>query len=232
MKKVVFGIFAHPDDEAFLVSGSFIKWVEEGADLHLICATKGENGENPDKVADLGATRNEEWQKAAQLMGASSQTQLGFPDGKLSNSLFLKIARATQESIAQTLTQYKIPVKIDLVTYENCGVTGHLDHIAMSFITTYVYSQLQQNKSRMPGSLRLLYACACEAISPQADTSFVFMPKGHTHSEIDITEDVSTVLNRKKQVMHAHVSQRQDAEAIIERLGNNLVYEHFNVFKD
>lgn len=231
MKKVIIGIFAHPDDEAFLPSGSFIKWVDEGADLHLICATKGENGQNPDGAADLGAVRQAEWRRAGELMGASSQVQLGFPDGGLSNNLFHKIAAAAQEAIEEILQTYS-SVDLDLVTYENQGITGHLDHVAMSLITTYLYKQLQQDTLPNIHKFRLLYACACEATSPQADTSFVFMPKGHTHSEIDITEDVSPVLERKKQVMHAHVSQRADAEAIISRLGNNLAYEHFNLFKD
>lgn len=228
MKRIVFGIFAHPDDEAFLPSGSLIKWVEGGADLHLICATRGENGENPDNVADLGAVRSKEWKKAGKLLGAKSQTQLGYPDGAISNSVFHELAGKVLQTIENKLKAYNQPVKIDLLTYENCGITGHLDHVAVSFITTYVYTQLKERRK----SSRLLYACACEAVSPEDDTSFVFMPKGHSHSEIDLTEDISPVLERKKLVMRAHASQRKDAEAIITRLGPNLAYEHFNVFKD
>ena len=228
MKKVLFGIFAHPDDEAFLPSGSLIKWTENGTDIHLICATRGENGQNPDDVADLGETRQEEWHKAGQLIGAQSQIQLGYPDGDLNNNLFHEIAGTVMQLIIDTTQDYTESLQIDLLTYENCGITGHLDHIAMSYITTYVYCHL---KTVFP-SLRLLYACACEAVSPSTDTSFVFMPKGHSHEEIDLTEDVSKFLERKKQVMRAHGTQRSDAEAIIARLGKNLAYEHFNFFKD
>lgn len=228
MKKVIFGIFAHPDDEAFLISGSFIKWVNDGADLHLFCATRGENGQNPDNVADLGSVRHKEWLEAGKLLGAVSQTQLTYPDGGISNSLFHEIATAVITLIEDTVRDYDEPLAIDLITYENCGITGHLDHIAMSFITTYVYTQLRPTLN----NLRLLYGCACEAISPKTDTSFVLMPRGHDHSEIDLTENVTEVLDRKKQVMRAHVSQRSDAEAIINRLGVNLAYEHFNIYKE
>lgn len=225
MKRVVFGIFAHPDDEAFLSSGSFLKWTDEGAKLHLICATRGENGQNPDEVADLSTTRLKEWHEAGRLLGASSQTQLDYPDGSLSNRLFHELAKKMVAVINQHADDN---AKIDLVTYENCGITGHLDHIAMSFITTYIYMNLKEKYS----NLRLLYGCACDAISPRNDVSYVFMPKGCSHSDVDITEDVHDVLERKKAVMRAHRSQRKDCEAIIKQLGDNLAYEHFRVFKN
>lgn len=232
MKKILFGIFAHPDDEAFLPSGSFIKWVDQGADLHLICATKGERGTNPDNVADLGAERCKEWEQAGQIMGACSQTQLGFPDGELSNRLFHKIAQAIFDTITAKLERYDETLDIHLVTYENSGITGHLDHIAMSYITTYVFTQLQQEGHKKSATFKLLYVCACKALSPSSDISFVFMPKGHNHEEVDLTEDVTSVLERKKQAMRVHVSQRNDAETMITRLGSNLGHEHFSYFKD
>ena len=228
MKKVLFGIFAHPDDEAFLPSGSLLQWVDNGADLHLICATRGEKGQNPDNVADLGSIRDQEWKHAATLLGARSQTQLGYPDGALSNNMFQELAAKIIKIIEKIVQDHPQPIQVELITYENCGITGHLDHIAMSYITTYAYSVLKPSLKH----IRLLYACACEATSPKHDTSFVFMPKGHTHKEIDLTEDVSRVIERKKAVMRAHVSQRADAEAIISRLGKNLSYEHFNIFKN
>lgn len=226
MKKIVFGIFAHPDDEAFLTAGSFLTWVNEGADLHLICATRGERGQNPDHVVDLGKLREHEWEEAAALLGASSYTQLGYPDGGLQNNLFHEITDRLNAIVTAKLDTYHTPYEVRFVTYENCGITGHLDHIAMSFMTTYSFARL---KDAHP-NIELLYACACEAVSPQSDVSFVFMPKGHDHGHIDVTIDVSDVLERKKQIMRAHHSQRDDAEAIIARLGNNLAYEHFNRF--
>ncbi len=231
MKKVVFGVFAHPDDEAFLPSGTLIRYANDGADLHLICATRGEQGKNPDNVPDLGKLREKEWLKAGKLMGASSQKQLGYPDGALSNNLFTKISEDVYSYISKSLKSYTEPVEIIFVTYDNCGVTGHLDHIAVSFVTTHVYCQLKDSSSKHTfGPLR--YACLCEAGAPTIDTSFVFMPKGQTHDCIDETEDVSDVLEKKKQVMRAHHSQRSDSEMIIKRLGNNLAYEHFCLFTD
>lgn len=231
MKKLIFGIFAHPDDEAFLPSGSFLKWVEHGAELHLICATRGEKGQNPDHMSDLGMTREAEWRAAGKLLGARTQTQLGYKDGELSNHLFHSIANDVSQAIMSILNKHGQSAAIDFVTYEECGITGHLDHIAMSYVTTYVFTKLGPDLDKAHHKSRLLYACACRAISPDADTSFVYMPKGHKHSEIDITEDVTSQLSKKQQVMLAHHSQRRDAKHIIDQLGTNLAYEHFRLLK-
>ena len=36
MKKIIFGIFAHPDDEAFGPSGTLLLETRSGTELHLI----------------------------------------------------------------------------------------------------------------------------------------------------------------------------------------------------
>ena len=44
MKRVIFGIFAHPDDEAFGPSGTLLMETKAGTELHLITLTLGEAG--------------------------------------------------------------------------------------------------------------------------------------------------------------------------------------------
>ena len=60
MKKVLLSVLAHPDDESFGMGGTLAKYAEEGVEVHLICATRGEAGEvDPeyldryDSIADL-----------------------------------------------------------------------------------------------------------------------------------------------------------------------------------
>ena len=38
-------IFAHPDDESFSCGGTLAKAAAAGHNVHLICATRGEEGE-------------------------------------------------------------------------------------------------------------------------------------------------------------------------------------------
>jgi LmbE family N-acetylglucosaminyl deacetylase len=158
-------------------------------------------------------------------------TQLGYQDGELSNNQFQEISDKIFKLVTDTLESCREKTEVIFVTYDNCGVTGHLDHIAMSFIATHVYTKLAKQSSDMLKLVKLRYACLCEAGAPENDDSFVFMPKGQTHSCIDETEDVSEFIELKKKVMYAHNSQRTDAKEIINRLGDNLAYEHFCIFK-
>ena len=64
MKKVIFGIFAHPDDESFGPSGTLLKLRRSGYDLHLIVLTDGEAGVNPDGIENLGEVRLQEWRRS------------------------------------------------------------------------------------------------------------------------------------------------------------------------
>lgn len=71
MSKLVFAIFAHPDDESFGPSGTLLMEAQSGAKVHLISLTAGESGVNPDNQPDLKAIRLNEWNDAGQLIGAS-----------------------------------------------------------------------------------------------------------------------------------------------------------------
>ena len=46
-------IFAHPDDEVFSCGGTLARYADEGHQVSLICATRGEEGEivHPDTVS-------------------------------------------------------------------------------------------------------------------------------------------------------------------------------------
>ena len=47
-------IFAHPDDEVFSCGGTLSRYADEGYQVSLICATRGEEGEivHPDIDSD------------------------------------------------------------------------------------------------------------------------------------------------------------------------------------
>src|SRR5687768_16050514 len=118
MKKLLFGIFAHPDDEAFGPSATLMKWASQGTDVHLLCFTDGQQGMNPDSVPDLGATRATEWQTAGKAMGAASLHRFGYQDGSLNNSLYHKIADKIMAAITKAVTTYSEPVTIDFMSFD------------------------------------------------------------------------------------------------------------------
>ena len=44
-KKVLLSVLAHPDDESFGMGGTLAYYADQGVDVYLICATRGEVGE-------------------------------------------------------------------------------------------------------------------------------------------------------------------------------------------
>lgn len=135
MKKIIFGIFAHPDDEAFGPAGALLMATKSGAELHLITLTSGQNGANPDNAPDLGKRRIDEWNRAADLLGAFSRTHLGFTDGKLGNIVMLQAVEKIDRIVDQIVNSHQIPVEIEFMTLDPNGLTGHIDHIAAGYNT-------------------------------------------------------------------------------------------------
>ncbi|HEV2124916.1 MAG TPA: PIG-L family deacetylase, partial [Chloroflexota bacterium] len=44
MPQRLLAVYAHPDDEAFGTGGTLARYAAEGAEVVLICATRGESG--------------------------------------------------------------------------------------------------------------------------------------------------------------------------------------------
>lgn len=228
MKKILFGIFAHPDDEAFGPSATFLREVVAGAELHLICATAGESGANPDGVADLGATRKKEWQAAAQAMGAVSATMLDFADGSLCNNTYHTLADSIEERIRQACSGDE-PAELCLTTFNTDGLTGHLDHIAVSYITTHVFYRLKAKPPACITIKELAYYCLSKNQAPEARLDyFVYWPAGHDTPYITRQVDVSELVAQKFAIMRLHKSQRADCEAAISQ---GAAFHHTDSFR-
>lgn len=236
MKNVLVGVFAHPDDEAFGPSASLLAASREGTDVHLILVTDGENGNNPDASSDLGAVRLQEWHQSAELIGTSSQFALHYPDGSLSNSVYHLIAQKVLARVQHILAGYTEQVKLTVMTYERGGITGHLDHIAVSYITTYVYCKLRELQLSDVTFGQLKYYCLPSCIAPNPDTHWLYMGCGMADKDCDEIFDYSSLLEEKLAIMRAHHSQRQDMQAILklqESTTNPCRYkDHFCYFKD
>jgi len=226
MKRLVFGIFAHPDDAAFGPSGTLHLAVKNGADVHLVCATRGGGGTNPDNLDDLAAVREAEEKHAAELIGVSSLEFLGYEDGQLCNRTYLEIANKVIEHIRSVTNSYDDSVEITLITFDPNGLTGHIDHITMAQIATYAYLKLRDDYT-----IKLKYFCLDEGASPAANTNWIYMPKGRSQAEIDEQIDASSVKDQKIAIIKAHHSQRHDGETHLAR-GEALFTEHFLFYKD
>lgn len=216
MKKVIFGIFAHPDDEAFGPSGTIFAEVQAGSDVHLITATAGEAGENPDNVPDLGKVRLEEWHAAGQLMGAASMHYLGYPDSHITNTLMIEIGQKVEALVGEILQQYAAEdITVELLTFEPGGISGHIDHIATARAACWVFYRL---KAQDPRLTRLRLFCIPRTLLPQPNTDWLFMDRGFAADAIDEVVDVDAFYEQIIAVIKAHDTQRQDAAMHLQRM--------------
>ena len=213
MKKIIFGIFAHPDDETFGPSATLMKEVDAGAQLHLIMVTDGEAGANPDNAAKLDDVRLSEWQQAASAIGALSTHALHYPDGGLSHNMYHEIGAKIRQIVLDEIGKTPEPAELSFMTFDQNGITGHLDHIAVSYITTQLFCTI---KDELPENIELkelaYYCLSMEQASNKEWTTY-YTPIGRDESYINRVVDVRSLLPRKYEVMDIHHSQRADAQA-------------------
>lgn len=225
-KKLLFGIFAHPDDEAFGPAGTLLLESQSGTEIHLITLTDGSAGANPDGVADLGATRLGEWQAAGELMNVSSAHSLGLTDGTLNNITMQSVNQQIETILRNELKNHAQPVEIELMSFDPNGLTGHIDHIVASRAAHYVFYKLK--REGLPLTRLRLY-CLPRSAAPQPNVDWIYADPGRTPDEIDETVNISPVLNEVRAVIRAHHSQRADGALRLDALDAGMTTDHFIV---
>lgn len=226
MKKVIFGIFAHPDDEAFGPVATLIKEVEDGSELHLVTLTAGQNGPNPDNhVSNLGEVRLNEWRAAGELLGASSMHHFEYIDGRLNNHDHLEIAMKIKELVTNIIGE-RNNIEIEFLSLDLNGYTGHIDHIVATRSACLAFYQLRDDGMPMK---RIRLACLMREKVPTIDTSFVFMEPGRNPEEIDETVDGRHYSEKIHKIMQCHHSQRNDYKTVMANLGDSFGINYFIV---
>lgn len=218
MKSIVC-IFAHPDDEAMGPGGTIAKLAQEN-NVYLLCATKGHAGNNSSSQSQekIFRIRTQELLNSARILGIKNVTFLGFRDGYLANHNYHKLADKIQKKLEE--------IKPDtIITFEPRGISGHLDHIAVSLVTTFIFYKL-------PFIKELLYFCITEKHRKLfGQNYFIYVPPGYKTSEIDLVIDISSVWEKKLSAIQQHKSQQQDVDSILEDLKQLSQEEHFVVLK-
>lgn len=128
--------FAHPDDETMLCGGTLALLAQAGAEVHFLCATRGEGGEAGEPPlcdrAGLGAYRQAELACAVQAL-AGPRAHLDFleyidPTVGPDNTLFPFSDNPPQvaEQLAEALKSSHADV---LISHGSNGEYGHPAHI-------------------------------------------------------------------------------------------------------
>lgn len=214
MKSLV-GIFAHPDDEALGPSGTLALLAKE-YEVYLICATNGDAASgNPDP--ELGKKRQKELESSAKSLGVKKVFFLDYGDGTLCNNLYHDAAVSIEKILA--------PIKPDtIITIEPRGGSGHIDHIFISMVSSFVFEKLLYIQE-------IWYFCFSEKFRSLINHYFIYFPPGYKEAEIDKTVDVTSVWEIKKDAMMQHQSQIKDVLKVIERENKLPKEEYFLVRK-
>jgi len=138
------GVFAHPDDEVFCAGGTMALAAEAGAEIMIVSATRGEQGQIRDSAAatrrTLGAVRERELRAAAAELGVQRVQVLDYPDGTLQHH-----RSSLSAAIADIMRQYDPDT---VITFGADGGYGHPDHVAISELTTAAFRALARDHNR------------------------------------------------------------------------------------
>lgn len=125
--RTLLGVWAHPDDEAFLSAGLMAAHCRRGDRVVVVTATAGEHGTDdpaacpPDRLA---ACRRAELRASLAALGVDELHELGYEDGTCED----QDAGVATARIAGVVDD----VRPDLiVTFGPDGVSGHPDHVAV-----------------------------------------------------------------------------------------------------
>ncbi|TQM38115.1 PIG-L deacetylase family protein [Pseudonocardia cypriaca] len=148
----ILGVWAHPDDEAYLSGGLMALAGDAGSRVVCVTATRGELGTpDPDvwPPQRLAAERTVELARCLEILGVTEHHWLGYRDGECPQV-------DPSEAVAR-LCELIEDVRPDTVlTFGPDGITGHPDHQTISAWTTKAFDRAA------PPDARLLYAALSE----------------------------------------------------------------------
>lgn len=127
-------VLAHPDDESLGNGGTLARYAAEGVKTYLVTATRGEKGWFSDPAeypgaAELGRIREAELRSAAGVLGIEEVSFLDYVDGEFD--------KADPDEVIDKIVSHIRRIRPQVVvTFDQNGLYGHPDHIAICQFTT------------------------------------------------------------------------------------------------
>lgn len=147
-KRVLLAVLAHPDDESFGMGGTLALYAQRGAEVHLICATRGEAGDvEPDYLkgySSIAELREAELRCAAEKLGLKGVYFLNYRDsgmaGSPDNHHPQALAAAPLEQVSADITYQLRQIRPQVVlTFDPIGGYRHPDHIKVHQATVKAF---------------------------------------------------------------------------------------------
>jgi N-acetyl-1-D-myo-inositol-2-amino-2-deoxy-alpha-D-glucopyranoside deacetylase len=150
MTPTLLAVLAHPDDESFGMGGTLALYAARGADVYLVCATRGEVGMvDPEHMQGFNTTaelRESELRCAAAQLGLKKVFFLDYRDSGMPGSPDnrhpdAQVAHPVEE-VAGHVVKYIRELKPDAVlTFDPIGGYRHPDHIHIHNATVLAFEK-------------------------------------------------------------------------------------------
>jgi len=210
----ILGVFAHPDDEAYLAGALMAKAVDAGRRVVCVTATRGELGfpdDDPRSIDERKAVREGELAACLAELGVTEHRWLDHPDGGC--------VAAADEPVA-VLAALIDEVRPDtLVTFGPDGQTYHGDHIAVSAWSTRAVAAARHTPRLLYASMTPAWVAAYADVVPMDE---VMMVPGAVPPTVE-PEDLAVwfvaegaLLDRKVRALRCQTSQ---VEGFVELVG-------------
>lgn len=177
----VLGVVAHPDDESFALGAILAAFAHAGAQVSVLCLTRGEASTLHGVPGDLTQLRTDELAAAAAALGLHTVALLSYPDGHLSeidlDQLATQVVAAARDVDADGLLGFDVT-----------GVTGHPDHAHATAAALRAAITLD-----LPVLGWTVPATVARQLREEHGAPFV----GHTETEVDLVVPVERALQLK-----------------------------------
>jgi LmbE family N-acetylglucosaminyl deacetylase len=210
------GVWAHPDDEAYLSSGLMALARRHGQRVVVLTATDGEAGETrhgPGRPGRVAALRRRELAASLAAVGVHEHHRLGLRDGGCD-----RVPARRGAALVGAVIDAVQPDTI--VTFGPDGMTGHPDHQAVSAWVTEAWSERQSARrsahSSAGGRGRLWYATLTAGFHRQwgeLNREMSIFPPGTTPPstlEDELAFEIrldGDILEQKVRALRSHASQ-------------------------
>jgi LmbE family N-acetylglucosaminyl deacetylase len=215
---------AHPDDESIATGGVMRRAADEGHDVVLVVATRGEEGEVDDGFLTdgelLGERRVEETLASAAVLGVKAVEWLGYRDsgmiGTPTNDDPECFWRADVDEAAARLASILRAHQCDVLTiYDSHGNYGHPDHIQVHRVGARAASlagvsevfEATMNRDHIVRNMRAAREATVDNPGDLPDIDSPDFDLGVPEAEITTCVDVSKYVDVKRASMRAHASQ-------------------------
>jgi LmbE family N-acetylglucosaminyl deacetylase len=200
------GVWAHPDDEAYLSSGLMAQAARDGSRVVCVTATRGEGGSMDEQrwpPTELGAVRERELMASLAHLGVTEHYFLDLPDVGMDTALPEPDGRQRVRELVEQLQPDTI------VTFGPEGMTGHEAHKSVCDWATEAFN------TSAPSGAKLYYAThsrewADEWVS-RLDEFEIFGPGTPvvvSRADLDLVFDLPPdILELKMRAMDEHESQ-------------------------